>query len=111
LLRRPSIQSSFQSPEQPPDRTLNQPCWTSLLLTRRLRTVTLLSTFGRHDGLVARAARLVWSDHSAVWEAILVRTDSEIQQAVLQELKWDSRIKETDVGVEVEWRWTKASSP
>lgn len=29
------------------------------------------------------------------------RTDSEIQQAVLRELKWDTRVEETDVGVEV----------
>lgn len=28
--------------------------------------------------------------------------DSEIQQAVLRELKWDLRVKETDVGVEVD---------
>ena len=31
-----------------------------------------------------------------------MRTDSEIQQAVLNELKWDTRVKETDVGVEVD---------
>jgi osmotically-inducible protein OsmY len=30
------------------------------------------------------------------------RTDSEIQQAVLRELKWDTRVEETDVGVEVD---------
>ena len=30
------------------------------------------------------------------------KTDSEIQQAVLQELKWDTRVEETDVGVEVD---------
>lgn len=30
------------------------------------------------------------------------RTDSEIQQAVLEELKWDSRVRETEVGVEVD---------
>jgi osmotically-inducible protein OsmY len=30
------------------------------------------------------------------------RTDSEIQQAVLQELRWDTRVEETDVGVEVD---------
>lgn len=30
------------------------------------------------------------------------RTDSEIQQAALRELKWDTRVKETDVGVEVD---------
>lgn len=30
------------------------------------------------------------------------RTDSEIQQAVLRELKWDTRVDETDVGVEVD---------
>jgi osmotically-inducible protein OsmY len=29
-------------------------------------------------------------------------TDSEIQQAVLRELKWDTRVEETDVGVEVD---------
>lgn len=29
------------------------------------------------------------------------RTDSEIQQAVLRELKWDTRVEETEVGVEV----------
>jgi osmotically-inducible protein OsmY len=28
-------------------------------------------------------------------------TDTEIQQAVLRELKWDTRVKETDVGVQV----------
>jgi len=30
------------------------------------------------------------------------KTDSEVQQAVLRELKWDTRVKETDVGVEVD---------
>jgi osmotically-inducible protein OsmY len=30
------------------------------------------------------------------------RTDSEIQQDVLHELKWDTRVEETDVGVEVD---------
>jgi osmotically-inducible protein OsmY len=30
------------------------------------------------------------------------RTDSEIQQDVLRELKWDTRVEETDVGVEVD---------
>ena len=30
------------------------------------------------------------------------KTDSEIQQDVLRELKWDSRVDETDVGVEVD---------
>ena len=30
------------------------------------------------------------------------RTDSEIQQDVLLEFRWDSRIKETDIGVEVD---------
>ena len=30
------------------------------------------------------------------------KTDSEIQQAVLRELKWDTRVEETDVGVEVD---------
>jgi osmotically-inducible protein OsmY len=29
-------------------------------------------------------------------------TDSQIQQAVLRELKWDTRVEETDVGVEVD---------
>ena len=30
------------------------------------------------------------------------KTDSEIQQAVLRELKWDTRVEETHVGVEVD---------
>lgn len=30
------------------------------------------------------------------------RTDAEIQQAVIRELKWDTRVEETDVGVEVD---------
>lgn len=30
------------------------------------------------------------------------KTDSEIQQAVLQQLRWDTRVEETDVGVEVD---------
>ncbi len=30
------------------------------------------------------------------------KTDTDIQQDVLRELKWDTRIKETDVGVEVD---------
>lgn len=33
---------------------------------------------------------------------LMKKTDSEIQQAVLRELKWDTRVKETDVGVEVD---------
>jgi osmotically-inducible protein OsmY len=31
-----------------------------------------------------------------------VKMDAEIQQAVLRELKWDPRVEETDVGVEVD---------
>jgi osmotically-inducible protein OsmY len=31
-----------------------------------------------------------------------MKSDSEIQQAVLREMKWDSRVEETDVGVEVD---------
>ncbi|MBI3964747.1 MAG: BON domain-containing protein, partial [Chloroflexi bacterium] len=31
-----------------------------------------------------------------------MKTDAEIQQAVIQELRWDPRIAETDVGVEVD---------
>ncbi|MCC7104262.1 MAG: BON domain-containing protein [Chloroflexi bacterium] len=31
-----------------------------------------------------------------------MRTDAEIQQAVLSELHWDARVEETDVGVEVD---------
>lgn len=31
----------------------------------------------------------------------MTMTDSQIQQAVLRELKWDTRVDETDVGVEV----------
>jgi osmotically-inducible protein OsmY len=31
-----------------------------------------------------------------------VKTDAEIQQAVLRELKWDPRVEESDVGVEVD---------
>lgn len=31
-----------------------------------------------------------------------MRTDSEIQQAVLDELRWDSRVSETEVGAEVD---------
>jgi osmotically-inducible protein OsmY len=38
---------------------------------------------------------------SAVKE-IPVKTDAQMQQDVLSELKWDSRVEETDVGVEVE---------
>ncbi len=30
------------------------------------------------------------------------RTDSDIQQAVLREFKWDTRVEETDVGIEVD---------
>jgi len=32
----------------------------------------------------------------------VTKTDSEIQQDVLRELKWDTRVEETDVGVEVD---------
>jgi osmotically-inducible protein OsmY len=35
-------------------------------------------------------------------EAVAKKTDSEIQQDVLRELKWDTRVEETDVGVEVD---------
>jgi osmotically-inducible protein OsmY len=31
-----------------------------------------------------------------------MKTDAEIQQQVIQELKWDTRVEETDVGVEVD---------
>jgi osmotically-inducible protein OsmY len=33
---------------------------------------------------------------------VVQKTDAEIQQDVLRELKWDSRVEETDVGVEVD---------
>jgi osmotically-inducible protein OsmY len=33
---------------------------------------------------------------------LATKTDSEIQQDVLRELRWDSRIRETEVGVEVD---------
>lgn len=33
---------------------------------------------------------------------VLTKTDSAIQQDVLRELKWDTRVDETDVGVEVD---------
>jgi osmotically-inducible protein OsmY len=32
----------------------------------------------------------------------MVKSDSQIQQDVLRELKWDTRVEETDVGVEVD---------
>ena len=32
----------------------------------------------------------------------MTRTDSDIQQHVLRELRWDTRVEETEVGVEVE---------
>src|SRR5690349_19706427 len=31
-----------------------------------------------------------------------MRSDSDIQQAVIRELRWDARVDETDVGVEVD---------
>jgi osmotically-inducible protein OsmY len=34
--------------------------------------------------------------------SVAKKTDSEIQQDVLRELKWDTRVEETDVGVEVD---------
>ncbi|HWC65393.1 MAG TPA: BON domain-containing protein [Thermoanaerobaculia bacterium] len=34
--------------------------------------------------------------------ATLNKTDSQIQQDVLRELRWDGRVKETDIGVEVD---------
>lgn len=34
--------------------------------------------------------------------ATVVKTDSQIQQDVLRELRWDTRVKETEVGVEVD---------
>ena len=35
-------------------------------------------------------------------KAAVARTDAEIQQDVLLELKWDTRVKETEVGVAVD---------
>lgn len=32
----------------------------------------------------------------------MIKSDSEVKQAVLTELKWDTRVEETDVGVEVD---------
>jgi osmotically-inducible protein OsmY len=34
-------------------------------------------------------------------DQLIKKTDSQIQRDVLEELKWDTRVKETDVGVEV----------
>jgi osmotically-inducible protein OsmY len=34
-------------------------------------------------------------------EKTMKRTDSELKQALVDELRWDTRVKETDVGVEV----------
>jgi osmotically-inducible protein OsmY len=34
--------------------------------------------------------------------SLVTKTDSEIQQDVLRELRWDTRVDETDVGVEVD---------
>src|SRR5262245_26051214 len=33
---------------------------------------------------------------------MIKKSDSQIQQEVLQELKWDTRVEETEVGVEVD---------
>jgi osmotically-inducible protein OsmY len=33
---------------------------------------------------------------------VIKKTDAQIQREVLEELKWDTRVKETDVGVEVD---------
>jgi osmotically-inducible protein OsmY len=38
----------------------------------------------------------------AVAAPVRTRTDSQIHESVIRELKWDSRVKETDVGVEVD---------
>ncbi len=35
-------------------------------------------------------------------QSVKHRTDADIQQAVLRELRWDSRVEETEVGVEVD---------
>ena len=35
-------------------------------------------------------------------QVIVKKTDAEVQQDVIRELKWDSRVDETDVGVEVD---------
>jgi osmotically-inducible protein OsmY len=35
-------------------------------------------------------------------QAIVKKTDAEVQQDVIRELKWDTRVDETDVGVEVD---------
>jgi osmotically-inducible protein OsmY len=37
-------------------------------------------------------------------QVMVKRTDAEIQQDVIRELKWDTRVDETDVGVEVDNR-------
>ena len=34
----------------------------------------------------------------------LAKTDHDIHAAILQELKWDTQVDETDVG----WKWTTA---
>lgn len=39
---------------------------------------------------------------ATVSQVIARRTDAEVQQDVLRELKWDTRVEETDVGVEVD---------
>src|SRR3954454_13111220 len=33
---------------------------------------------------------------------VLMKSGAQIQQAVLEELKWDTRVEETEVGVEVD---------
>ena len=61
-------------------------------------SAALLSGFRRHRHL-AVAVALFERD---IERLIMTKSDSDLQQDVLRELSWDSRVEETEVGVEVD---------
>jgi osmotically-inducible protein OsmY len=66
---------------------------TQVMLLRSKTTLVAERSANRSSGTITLCSKT---------EGNMKKTDSEIQQAVLRELKWDTRVEETDIGVEVD---------
>jgi osmotically-inducible protein OsmY len=69
------------------------PAPTQVMLLRSEATLVAGRSVNRSSGAITLCSKT---------EGNMKKTDSEIQQAVLRELKWDTRVEATDIGVEVD---------